>query len=160
MKKITVILALLLVLTTASVFALGIGAQAGYVVGGAPGGALTFKLDNAPWVFALDGSASGNAFNIGLTGDMWLANKNLAGPFNYYYGWGLAGAVAVGGEAFSLFAGVRALAGLNVFVLDNFLEFYLQGAWQPGVSIAFGNDLHVNPVFVSFPVNLGFRFWF
>jgi len=159
MKKLTVVLALLLVLTTTSVFALGIGAQAGYVVGGNPGGALTFKLDDAPWLFALDAN-SFVPLSIGLTADMWLANKNLAGPFNYYYGWGLAGFVGVGGEYLGLFAGARALVGVNVFVLDKFLEFYLQAAWQPGIDLRLGNNFAVEPVFVRFPVNLGFRFWF
>ena len=88
MKKLTVFLALLLVLTTTSVFALGIGAQAGYV-GGGPGGALTFKLDTAPWVFAVNVDSLVNPLSIGGTADMWLANKNFACPFNYYYGWGV-----------------------------------------------------------------------
>jgi len=156
MKKLTVVLALLLVLTTTSVFALGIGAQAGYVGGGA-GGALTFKLDDAPWLFALDAN-SFVPLSIGLTADMWLANNTLAGPLNYYYGWGLAGSVALGD--LGLFVGARALVGLNIFVLDNFLEFYLQAAWQPGIDLRLGNNFSVKPVFESFPVNLGFRFWF
>ncbi len=158
MKKLTVVLALLLVLTTTSVFALGIGAQAGYVGGGA-GGALTFKLDTAPWVFAVNVNSFGNLLSIGGTADMWLANKNFAGPFNYYYGWGVAAGLNID-DGLGLYAGARALAGINVFVLDKFLEFYLQAAWQPGISLLFADASNVGLNFVNFPVNLGFRFWF
>ena len=158
MKKITVILALLLVLTTSSVFALGIGAQAGYTATGV-GGALTFKLDDAPWLFALDAN-SFVPLSIGLTADMWLANNTLAGPLNYYYGWGLAGSVALGGEHLGLFVGARALVGLNIFVLDNFLEFYLQAAWQPGVFLVLADKVGMAPALLNFPANFGFRFWF
>jgi hypothetical protein len=160
MKKLTVVLALLLVLTTTSVFALGIGAQAGYVVGGNPGGALTFKLDNAPWVFAVNVDRLVNPLSIGGTADMWLANKNFAGPFNYYYGWGVAAGLNIYDSGLGLYAGARALAGINVFVLDKFLEFYLQAAWQPGISLLFADASNVGLNFVNFPVNLGFRFWF
>ena len=159
MKKLTVVLALLLVLTTTSVFALGIGAQAGYVGGGA-GGALTFKLDTAPWVFAVNVDSFLDPLSIGGTADMWLANKNFAGPFNYYYGWGVAAGLNIYDSGLGLYAGARALVGVNVFVLDNFLEFYLQAAWQPGINLDLGNNFDVKPVFKSFPVNLGFRFWF
>lgn len=159
MKKLTVVLALLLVLTTTSVFALGIGAQAGYVGGGA-GGALTFKLDTAPWVFAVNVDSLVNPLSIGGTADMWLANKNFAGPFNYYYGWGVAAGLNIYDGGLGLYAGARALAGINVFVLDKFLEFYLQAAWQPGISLLFADASNVGLNFVNFPVNLGFRFWF
>jgi hypothetical protein len=141
------------------VFALGIGAQAGYVGGGA-GGALTFKLDTAPWVFAVNVDRLVNPLSIGGTADMWLANKNFAGPFNYYYGWGVAAGLNIYDSGLGLYAGARALAGINVFVLDKFLEFYLQAAWQPGIDLRLGNNFAVEPVFVRFPVNLGFRFWF
>ena len=69
--------------------------------------------------------------------------------------------VALGDQKNMVFSGSlvtygRALVGTNVFLLDKFLELYLQAAWQPGLYIASG----IHPVLVSFPINAGFRFWF
>jgi hypothetical protein len=51
---------------------------------------------------------------------------------------------------------VPCVVGTNVFFIDNFLEFYVQAAWQPILSIVpdFGFG------WKSFPINAGFRFWF
>ncbi len=161
-KKIFAVIVLACVLGTASVFATGIGAQAGYVAGGhGVGGALTFKLDKSPWVFALhvDGLST-DYLGFGLTADNWLANKTFASPFAYYYGWGLAGAFNTWGNGASVFVGARLVGGVNVFLAKAF-ELYAQVAWQPGINIGVSGDYAgIKPVFVSFPINLGFRFWF
>ena len=157
MKKRALMLAVLVVIGTTSLFAFGIGAQGGYSIGpnGLGGAALTFKLDNIPWVFAADGIFTQNYVAIGGTADMWLANKPLAKPINYYYGWGLAGNFGLGNNfTFGVYA--RALGGLNVFLIDGFLELYLQAAWQPGIQISSGG---VRFIPVNFPVAAGFRFW-
>ena len=156
MKK-AIMIAALVVIGTASIFAFGIGVQGGYSLGpGMGGAAITFKLDKLPWVFAADGYLVNNNLAFGLTADMWLANKTLAGPLNYYYGWGLAGNIGIGGEhlTFGLYA--RALAGLNAYFLNNFLEVYLQLAWQPGIQIS---NSGVTALLVHFPVAAGIRFW-
>jgi hypothetical protein len=161
-KKLLSVAALVLTLGAANMFAVGIGAQAGYVAGpNASNGALTFKLDETPWVFALNVEGiSSNYLGIGITADRWLANKTIEAPLAYYYGWGLAGsAIFTESDYSAIFLGGRALIGLNAFVVDDFLELYAQAAWQPGVNIRFHDNSSVELVTISFPINIGFRFW-
>lgn len=157
-KRIIAVLVLLLAVSTVSVFALGIGAQAG-VVGTSADLALTIKPDSSTVIFAINGNIGSDWGYIGISGDKWVANKSLAKPINYFYGLGAAGGITLGGN--TLTAGIygRAVIGLNCFLLDDFLEIYLQGAWQPGVVIAVGGDAALDPVLYNFPVNLGVRFW-
>ena len=157
MKK-AVMIAALVVIGTASIFAFGIGVQGGYSLGpGMGGAAVTFKLDNLPWVFAADGYLINNNLALGVTADMWIGKGAISKtPVGYFYGWGVAGNVALGGSyaTFGLYA--RALAGLNFMALNNFLEIYLQAAWQPGIQI--GNS-GVTALLVHFPIAAGIRFW-
>ena len=73
MKKLFSVLAVLFVLGTVNVFALGIGAQAGYTVNGSPSGAVTFKVDSLPCVFAVNADI-GDVTTVGITADWWIAN--------------------------------------------------------------------------------------
>ena len=155
MKKLFSVLAVLFVLGTVDVFALGIGPQAGYTVNGTPSGAITFKVDSLPCVFAVNADI-GKVTSIGLTADWWLANPVITGPWHYFYGVGLAGSMVVGENNGAVFVGGRALVGTNVYLLDNFIELYLQLAWQPGIVIHDG----VHPTYDQIPVNFGLRFWF
>ena len=161
MKKIAIIAALLMVFSVGSVFAVGIGVQGGYVAGNAGygSGAVTFKLDS-PWIFAVNADLYGNSWGVGLTMDNWIGNPVIEKPFRFFYGWGLAGSVALWETGTELFVGARAVAGLNCFVLDNVLEFYLQAAWQPGIVIGLHDNGGVLPSLWNFPLNAGFRFWF
>lgn len=150
MKKLFAVLAVLIALGTANVFAkgakIGLGAQGGYPLGGA----LTFKVPSVPCVFAVD---FGGGY-IGATADWWMANPSISGSWGYFYG---AGAyVGIGGSIIA--AAPRLLVGTNVFLLDGFLELYLQAAWEPTILIGGGNGLDTN--IVNIPANLGFRFWF
>lgn len=157
MKKLFSVLAVLFVLGTTNVFAFGLGLQGGANLGaGSSSAAVTFKLDSAPWIFAADGAFYSEYVALGLTADMWLANENLTGPLNYFYGWGVNGSFGIGGDSVLVNAGVRVLGGLNLYVLDNFLEFYAQVAWQPNITVL--PEIHFNLVY--FPVSAGFRFWF
>ncbi len=161
-KKILSVLVMAVALSATSLFALGIGAQAGYVAGpNHSNGALTFKLDSSPWVFALNvDGLSTDYVGIGLTADRWIANRVFASPLAYFYGFGFAGSVYSYNDTYSyLFVGARALFGINVFVIDGFLELYAQAAWQPGVNFYGNNTDRAEIVVNSFPVNLGFRFW-
>lgn len=156
MKKILSVLAVLFVLGTANVFAkgsTGIGAQAGYPLGGA----LTFKVSSAPCVFALDFAAHNESIGIGLTADWWIANPKIEGTWGYYYGVGLYSGLGMGGNNFNATVGPRAFLGTNVFLINSFFEIYLQGGWEPTLTI--GND-GFTPNFAGFFGNLGFRFWF
>ena len=156
MKKLFSVLAVLFVLGTVNVFAkTGIGAQAGYTVNGVPSGAVTFKVDSVPCVFAVNFDI-GKVTSVGVTADWWIANPVITGPWHYFYGVGLAGSVAVGDNSGMVFVGGRALVGTNVYLLNNFLELYLQIAWQPGIFIHDG----IHPVYDQVPLNAGLRFWF
>lgn len=160
MKKLFSVLAVLFVLGTTNVFAkTGVGAQFGANVAGFTNGqaGLTFKLETLPCVFALDLGGGQTWFNFGLTADWWMANPKIEGTWGYYYGAG----VAVGAYIFDNYANVsfgpRALIGTNIFLLERFLEFYLQLAWQPTFTVG-SNGL--SPNWGYLPVDFGFRFWF
>lgn len=155
-KKIVAIMILAFVVSTASVFALGIGAQGGRTVWG-NSGALTIKPDGSKYIFAVNGYV-GNDIWVEGTADYWIANKTIAKPINYYYGLGGAAGAYVG-SGLSVTAGARAFVGLNCFVFDNFLEFYLQAAWQPGIQLNLNYDPFFQTVFDNIPVNVGFRIW-
>lgn len=154
-KKMIAVLFILLVVSTASVFALGIGAQSGWSTGFS--GALSIVPDSSSLRFAVNGYL-GSVTRVGITADKWIANKTLAKPVNYFYGLGAAGTATLGG---GLSVGVygRALAGLNSYFLDDFLEVYLQFAWQPGLRIDLYNGMDLQPEIVNFAGDLGIRFW-
>lgn len=154
-KKIIALLLVVALASTGAVFAkTGLGIQGGYTVGGFGGAALTFKVDSLPCVFAAD-FYIGDSFGLGLTADWWIQNPKIEGTWGWFYGVGLAGSLYLG-NTIGLAVAPRALIGTNVFFIDNFLEFYLQGAWQPtlGILPSISFDL------VSFPINAGIRFWF
>ena len=156
MKKLFSVLAVLFVLGTVNVFALGIGPQGGYnpaLKGG--NGALTLKVDGVPCVFAVSATFT-DPIALGITADWWIANPVIEQTWHYYYGVGLAGNMVVGSNVGSVFVGGRALVGTNVFLLNNFIELYLQAAWEPGIVIHDG----VTPVFNYVPIDIGLRFWF
>jgi hypothetical protein len=161
-KKLLLGMLLATALSSGGLFALGIGAQAGYVAGPNHASmALTLKLAPAPWVFAftLDGLSS-NHLGIGITADNWVVTEKIAGPFSFFGGLGVAGSVHMADERYiSLFAGGRALVGVNVFVVPNIFELYTQIAWQPGLQFYSNDQNRVDFVLLSFPVNVGFRFW-
>ncbi|MCR4742253.1 MAG: hypothetical protein K5866_05230, partial [Treponema sp.] len=157
MKKLFSVLAVLFVMGTTSVFATGLGLQGGPVVGDGVvyGGAITFKLNSAPCVFAVN-LASFTPLAVGVTADWWIGNPSISGTWGWYYGVGVAGAVYLSNHSASVGVYGRALVGTNVFLLKKFLELYINIAWQPGIKI----DNGVDPILVSFPIDFGFRFWF
>lgn len=156
MKKLFSVLAVLFVMGTANVFAsTGIGLQGGPTIGNGVGGsgAVTFKLDKVPCVFAVT-VPSFDPLMVGITADWWLANPKIQRNWGYYYGVGVAGAFDTASTTFGI--GGRAVIGTNVFLLNRFFELYAQAAWNPMFWI--GNGAH--PSLVNFPIDLGFRFWF
>lgn len=164
MKKLFSVLAVLFVMGTANIFAFGIGAQFGGNVsqnGFGTGAAVTFKLDKVPAVFAADLAFGNNYFAGGLTADWWMANPKIEHTWGYYYAAGVGGTVAFSDSNYAGFAiGPRAVIGTNVFLLNRFLEFYAQGAWQPMIRIQAGASSNVSFDWCNFPIALGFRFWF
>ena len=153
-KKIIALLLVVALASTGAVFAkTGLGLQGGYA--GGLGAAVTFKLDSLPCVFAVDFGFPAGGLYVGATADWWIANPKIEGTWGWYYGVGLAGTVVLTDPLYFGAYG-RALIGTNVYLFDNFLELYLQAAWQPGLVIT--SDIY--PVLLNFPVNAGFRFWF
>ncbi len=163
MKKLFSVLAVLFVLGTVNVFALGIGPQGGTTPGGAAGtGGLTLKIDGVPCVFGITAEL-GKPLALGVTADWWIANPKIEMTWGYYYGVGLAGSINVGDGGGDMFAGGRILIGTNVFLLNNFIELYLQGAWEPGIKIYSNKNANHSGIKGEtgrFPINLGLRFWF
>ncbi|MBP5567908.1 MAG: hypothetical protein J6X54_01650 [Treponema sp.] len=158
MKKLFSVIAVLLTLSTASIFAkTGVGLQGGATIGNAIGGtgAVTVKpSDRLPWVFAIT-VPSFNPFAIGLTADYWIDTPTFSRNFGWYYGVGLAAAFYTGDPGLFGF-GARAVVGIQGFLLNKFLELYAEIAWQPMFFISGGFHTQL----LAFPINLGFRFWF
>ena len=156
MKKLVAVLVLALFIGTASIFAFGVGFQVGPTIGG--GGyntnvAVTFKLDSAPWVFAVDGSFHSTWARIAVSADQWFVNKTLAGPVKYFIGWGLYVGLSTYGNLLSF--GARLPIGINMFFLDGMLEPFFQIVPSLGLSLFDFN-------FPDWGVagNFGLRFWF
>ena len=123
---------------------------------------VTFKLDKVPWLFAAN--LEMNPLYVGFTADRWLANKQLTGRLAYYYGWGFSGGVQLA-DPVAISPGFRVVGGLNMFFLDNALEVYLQGAWNPYIGFYIGSESGIYPdtlpgILLNFPCALGIRFWF
>ncbi len=154
-KKIIAVLVLALVVSTVSVFALGIGIQggAGYNI---PGNvAVTFKVDQSPLVFAGNFVFNKDYTVIGLTGDYWISNANLAGPVNYFVGVGFGATVGFA-DSIILSGAARLPVGINMFFADGVVEPYLQIVPQFGVSIL----PTVNVGGFGVDAAAGIRFWF
>lgn len=156
MKKLIAVMVLGILIGTASIFAFGIGVQggggygfggSGYVIGG---GALTFKLDSSPWVFAVDGGWN----RISISADQWFINKPFASPFNFFVGWGVYVGMGLGGRNL-LAVGGRLPIGINAFFVDGMIEPYFQIVPSVGFSTIPGFDIDLGAA-----ANLGFRFWF
>lgn len=154
-KKILIVAALLMVVCVGGAFAWGIGIQGGYGYPPFGSGALTFKLDSVPFVFATNFTFDGG-FGIGLTGDYWFLNDNIVGPLNWFLGAGAG--ISIGfQDPFSLGLEARLPIGLNMYFFDGFIEPYVQAV--PLLR------LHILPEFGKGQIfgvagNIGIRFWF
>ena len=159
-KKIIAVLVLALLVSTVSVFALGIGIQGGAGFTGdaddqIPGNvAITFKVDQSPLVFATNFYIDSKKFLVGLTGDYWISNANLAGPVNYFVGVGLGGTIGIS-DPLVFNAAARLPIGINAF--------FAKGVIEPYAQVVPMLNLKVLPTFTTkFAVdaNVGIRFWF
>jgi len=159
MKKKILMLAVLVILGTTSLFAFGIGVQTGASLGQSVVGniAITFKLDTSPWVFAADGYIANNSFAFGMTADMWIGSGKISKTtIGYFYGWGVAGNIGASNNYMNFGIYARVLGGANIMLLKNFIEIYVQAAWQPGIKISSHGVAVSLP---NFPVAAGIRFW-
>ena len=158
-KKIFIVAALLMVVCVGGAFAWGIGIQGGSGFPEYGNLAVTFKLDTVPLVFATNFTFDGG-FGIGLTGDYWFLNDNIVGPLNWFIGAGAG--ISLGGFDDNFILGLegRLPIGLNMYLVDGFIEPYLQVVPSvrlnilPRIGGSFPED------FLGFAANLGIRFWF
>ncbi len=162
-KKLSVLLASLLVIGSANLFAFGIGLQANANAGEvfAPGIALTFKLDSVPLVFAANWNAGETVQTYGLTGDYWAINKSLThigkANINWFFGVGFfLNMTFIQDSDVQVSTGVRLPIGLNMFVADGFIEPFIQIA--PSFGVRFVPSLGAEGLF--WPMSAGFRIWF
>lgn len=153
MKKIIAAFCLLLAAGTAQVFSYGVGIQGGYGFGRGGAGAVTFKLDELPYVFAVSISGGEEVFISG-TADYWFKTDTLYGPARYFVGAGAGLAIGTGDEFF-LGAAFRVPVGINAFLVDNFVEPYIQIVPELGLSVL----PYVNMTW-DVGANIGVRFWF
>lgn len=153
-KKILIVAALLMVVCVGGAFAWGIGIQGG---GGYPdygNAAITFKLDTVPFVFATNFTFR-DGFGVGLTGDYWFLNDNIVGPLNWFIGAGAG--ISLGGFNDNLILGLegRLPIGLNMYLVDGFIEPYVQVVPSVGLNV-------LPEIGLRWGVtgNIGIRFWF
>jgi hypothetical protein len=156
MKKKILTLTLACILGTTVLFATGLGIQGGTDVAnsGTSNIDVTFKLNKCPLIFAI-GIPSFDPLSVGVTGDYWLVNENLAGPVNYFIGIGGFSSIYVDDDVLGFTVGPRLPIGINTFFAKNVLELYLQMA--PGLGISINNGITTD--FVC-PLNCGLRAWF
>lgn len=151
MKKTIILIAVMLMLLSTSVFATGVGISAGLPIGeGLPATnlMLSAKLDTVPFLLGL--GFGFDPFYLGLTADWWALNENLAGMLNIYIGPGLYMGINSGSDT-QIDFGARLPIGLNIFPLD-FMELFIEIA----------PTLVVLPEFPTIGVQAaaGLRFWF
>lgn len=151
-KKIIVLTIFLLLVSSVSVFSLGLGAAFGLdgLGSGTPGGniMLSAKLDQLPFVLGLSYNLE-SPFTIGVTADWQMVRQPLVNFINIYAGPGAFFAFTNSAEA-SIEAGLRVPVALYIFPVD-FLECFLEIA--PAFSFIPTIDL-------DFQTAVGFRFWF
>jgi hypothetical protein len=142
----------------ASAFGIGLQLDGNYGYSGTAGGvSVAFKLDDVPFYFAANVSASQYyGFGAGLTGDYWFFDETITKelPLKWFFGVGFYGGF-YSGKGTSLSLGVRLPIGINAFFADNVIEPYLMLAPQLGVAL--GDNWHFPDW--SFPLALGVRFW-
>lgn len=156
MKRIVLVLIFSLIIGSASLFAFRLGIQGGVDVSSTSVGglAVTFKLDDQPWVFAVDTRIYSDAFGIGVSADQWLFNKPITGSLKWFFGWGLY-ANLLFDDSVGFCAGGRLPIGLNMYFAEGFVEPYLQ------IAMALGFKFYSGLTFEWFvPINLGVRVWF
>ena len=139
MKRFALVSFLMTVMALPSVFSLGLGLAAtpGFGPGGSDlgGVAVTFKLDDMPYVFTVDGRFNSWGFGIGATGDLWMWKGPLVEFLNYYAGPGLYAGVFLGNNYTNINAGVRFPLGLNTYLLNKKLELFLEVAPSVGLAV-------------------------
>jgi len=157
MKKKIALLVLVLSLvglTGAWAYTAAIGGEFSLKIGsGLPSSALlSFRLPKLPPVFGLGLSIPGNGgqSSFVLLADWWLAQGQLAGPFNYYIGPG-----AFVGISNSAQLGLRVPIGIQLYPVKP-MELFIEFA--PDITLFDGSGVAI-PQF-GLQSGFGLRFWF
>jgi hypothetical protein len=167
MKSKTFLLAALLgAVITSESWAIGLGAQfngnistdpdnpfvPGWALAISPKDKIHFSVF---WDFARDSSSI-----FGMTADFWLLNPDItqlgsAGSLGFFVGPGFYASFGTAGSGNFSF-GVRIPVGVNLHLLKNIFEVYLQVAPSWGIHLypSLGLDDHM-----TIPLSLGARFW-
>ncbi len=156
MKKIVVLLVLIAVIGCGSVFAVGIGVEAGLPFwGNLPGNnvMLSLKLDNAPLLGIGVGNLGGNNVSIGLIADWWLIQGVVVGPLEGFVGLGAYAAIVTGDPA-QFAIGARLPLGLQLFI-TRWFELFAEIAPALGIVVSNQADFGFN-----IQGAVGLRFWF
>lgn len=153
-KKLIAVLILSL-LVVSGVFAAAIGVQGGWSSVTPTSGAVTFKLDELPFVFAGNFYSDYGVFTVGGTADLWFTNNNLASIVNYYIGAGAGVGITLADGYTGITAAARLPIGVNTFILEGILEPYFQVV--PQLYIGLGNTITTN---FGVGAELGIRLWF
>jgi len=156
MKKLVLVLALAVVITTGTAFAdhpkgfgIGIvGNWSGWGFGGT-GGGLSLKLPSIPIYWAVNFGIDPDGFGLGITGDYYLYDKKISGPLNWYlglggyftfYSFGKSYKYTGGSVDYSytwMYGGVRVPIGLSIQPIP-LLEIFIDVAPSIGIGIYSG----------------------
>jgi hypothetical protein len=155
MRTRVMLIALVLVVAVAvpMTFATGVGAAFALPVGdGLPGSGamLSLKVSQIPFLMGFGFSIGQNTTSFGVTGDWWIANRNLFSFVNYYMGPGF-----YLGYSNALMLGGRFPLGINIFPIKP-VELFLEIA--PTLTIGLGDPIQF-PIF-GVQGAFGARFWF
>jgi hypothetical protein len=141
------------ILSFSPLFGFGIGVQGGGTIGSSIPGTnamITFKPDDSNLIFGLGADFRKN-IALGISADYWFRNDPLGDIVYWYLGVGIYGGLRTG-NATQFAIAARLPIGVNMFLFENFLELYLEGAPAVGV----GTQI---PAF-GIQIALGFRLWF
>ena len=165
-KKLLLAILVLSVGLGAKVYSLGIGVQFNMNAPGvfAPGVSVLYSQTRNTH-FAVNWNFGETTNTVGLTADLWFFNPSIVnfkvGSLGFFLGGGLYAQTVMGKDFdldyFDYNLGLRVPVGVNVKLMNNLLEVFVQVAPSIGVSVypEFGFDDHF-----TFPMALGLRFWF
>ena len=157
MRKVTIIILVMTILSFGNLFAFGIGGSftLNVLETGTGGAALSLKLDQLEPILGIRFNSGENSVSFGLTADWWMYRSPLIGFIHIYAGPGFYVNLANTNNGTLVGTGLRIPIGFQIYPLKP-LELFIEFA--PSVGVHFSNP-------VSFPNwgvqgAFGFRFWF
>ncbi|MDR0551834.1 MAG: DUF3996 domain-containing protein [Spirochaetaceae bacterium] len=180
MKKLVLGVALAVMLATGTVFAdhpggwgIGVEWRGNLYSNNLRGGAVSLKIPGIPVFWGINLGFGKNYFGIGVTGDFYVLDKTISGPFGFYvgiggyfdfYSWKWSGNKDYSYTVLGI--GARVPIGLSIQPISWF-EVFIDIAPSLGLGIDFegkkdGVVYHKGNVGFGFglPLEIGLRFWF